>query len=294
MPAADITFFNRHTRQIETEVIYGESFLRFVYGNAAGRLALHTLVKRALFSQWYGRRMDSPKSAAKVRPFIAEYGLDAAQFADPVESYRSFNDFFYRKLKPSARPIDSDPQSVVFPADGRHLLVPDVTACDHWMIKGQRFDLATLLGDAALAAEFAHGSALVSRLCPVDYHRFHFPCDAMPDAPRLIDGPLYSVSPLALLQRPGILWQNKRAITRLHDGALFLEVGATCVGSIVHTNAPGTAVAKGAEKGYFRFGGSCVITLFKAGAVKWDADLIEHSAAGRELYAWMGERCGGL
>jgi len=298
MPAQPITFFNRHTGQIETEAVYGEGFLRFTYENPLGKIALHTLVKRALFSNWYGSRMDAPASAAKIAPFIAEYGLDPAQFADPIESYRSFNDFFYRKLKPSARPIDGDPHSIVFPADGRHLLIADIAACDEFFIKGTRFDLAALLGDSALAQKFAHGSMLISRLCPVDYHRFHFPCDGTPCAPSFLNGPLYSVSPIALKQRPSILWENKRTLTRVQSPTLgevlYLEIGATCVGSIVHTSTPNASVGKGDEKGYFRFGGSCVITIYEPGSVTWDADLLEHGQASREVYAWMGERCATL
>ena len=291
-----ITFFNRHSRQLETEAVYGEGFLRWVYENPLGKAALHTLVKRSAFSKWYGRRMDKPASAAKIAPFIATYGLDPSTFADPVESYMSFNDFFYRKLKGSARPIDTSPDSVVFPADGRHLLIDNIASCDSVFVKGCRFDLQALLGSAELASAYATGSMLISRLCPVDYHRFHFPCGGLPKAPQLINGPLYSVSPIALKQRPSILWENKRYITQI-DGpgvgrVIFLEVGATCVGSVVHSCAPSTQVAKGDEKGYFRFGGSCVITLFEPGKITWDADLIEHGKLGREVYAWMGERCG--
>ena len=297
MPApAPITFFNRHSGQIETEAVYGEGFLRWVYENPLGKVALHTLVKRAAFSKWYGWRMDKPASAAKIAPFIATYGLDPASFADPVASYGSFNDFFYRKLKPSARPINPEAGSVVFPADGRHLLIEDIAACDSVFVKGTRFDLPTLLGSADLARRFAHGSMLISRLCPVDYHRFHFPCAGTPGAPASLNGPLYSVSPIALKQRPSILWENKRYLTEMTTPSLgqvlFLEIGATCVGTIVHTSAPGQPVIKADEKGYFRFGGSCVITVYEPGKVTWDADLIEHGRAGREVYAWMGERCG--
>ncbi len=297
MPSSEpIIFFNRHTGQLETEAVYGESFLRWVYENPLGKIALAALVKRAGFSQWYGWRMDRPASAAKIAPFIATYGLDPASFAEPVASYRSFNDFFYRKLKPSARPIDGDPASIVFPADGRHMLIENIAACDRFFVKGIRFDLAALLGSAELARQFANGSMLISRLCPVDYHRFHFPCAGTPGEPLPINGPLYSVSPIALKQRPSILWENKRCLTQITTPSLgevlFLEIGATCVGTIMHTSAPQQPVAKGDEKGYFRFGGSCVITLYEPNRVTWDADLIKHGKAGREVYAWMGERCG--
>lgn len=293
MPAAPIPFFNRLTRRIETEAVYGEGFLRFTYENPLGALPLHTLVKRAAFSSWYGRRMDAPASRAKIAPFLATYGVDTGEFADAADSFRTFNEFFYRKLKPQARPIAAGESEIVFPADGRHLVLPDIAACDDFFIKGVRFDLAALLGDATLAKRFASGGMLISRLCPVDYHRFHFPCDGVPSAAKPINGPLYSVSPIALRKRPSILWENKREITVLRTfklgDVLLLEVGATCVGSIVQTFAPDAAITKGDEKGFFRFGGSCFITLFEPGKIRFADDLIEHSRAGREVYARMGD-----
>ncbi|MFC4996139.1 hypothetical protein [Rubritalea tangerina] len=46
--------------------VYGESFLKWAYGNQLGRIALHSFVKRPFFSAWYGRRMDHPQTADKV------------------------------------------------------------------------------------------------------------------------------------------------------------------------------------------------------------------------------------
>ncbi len=292
----EIRFFNRHTGEIEVEKVYGERFLRWVYEAWPGRLALHVLVKRAVFSAWYGRRMDAVSSRRKIRPFIEQYGLDTAEFAESVDFYGTFNEFFYRKLKPMARPVDADSRSVVLPADGRHLLVADLgKAADFW-VKGVRFDVAKMVGDAGLAARFEGGSALISRLCPLDYHRFHFPCGGETQAPVALPGALYSVSPIALVQRPSILWENKRFRTGLRCAGLgevlFFEVGATCVGSVVHTVAGAGEVVKGQEKGYFRFGGSSVVTLLEKGRVKWAEDLLEWGARGVEVYGKMGEVAG--
>ncbi len=297
--SAPVTFFNRHSGRIETEAIYGEGFLRWAYENPLGRLALWALVKRSLFSHWYGWRMNRPASRAKIAPFIAQYGTNVSEMLEAPESFANFNAFFSRKLKPEARPISSEPSSIAFPADGRHFVIPDLAKNDGIFVKGVAFDLSALLCDGEeLTQRFANGSMLISRLCPVDYHRFHFPCDGMPHAPHLINGPLYSVNPLALRQRPTIFWENKRFVTSLTDTpcgeVLFLEVGATCVGSVQKTYSPGNAVHKGDEKGYFLFGGSCVITIFEPGRVQFAADLIEHSAqrAARCMRHWMGEKAG--
>ena len=289
-----IRYYNRHTGQTETEMVYGEGFLRWTYGHPLGAVARWSFVKRPFFSAWYGRRMDRPGSAEKIRPFIDRYGLDPAEFADPPESFHSFNEFFYRKLKPASRPVDQDENAVVFPADGRHLGFAKASEITRVFVKGQRFDLGSLLGDPALAERYQDGTLVLSRLCPVDYHRFHFPAAGTPDTARTINGPLFSVSPIALRKRLSYLWTNRRVITRLATPNLgtviLIEIGATCVGGIHQTHTPGIPVAKGEEKGYFSFGGSSTITLFEPGRVTLESDLAGQSAQGVELYARVGTR----
>jgi phosphatidylserine decarboxylase len=289
-----IQYYNSLTGAIETEQVYGESFLRFAYGNPLGKLALHTFIKRPFFSHWYGWRMNQPHSREKIAPFLEQYGLDPQEFADDTGSYRSFNEFFYRKLKTSARPIDADAASLVFPADGRHLAFANASEISSVFVKGQSFDLPALLGSEELAARYAQGALLLSRLCPVDYHRFHFPAAGIPQPAHVINGPLFSVSPIALRQQLSYFWQNKRSITALATErcgtVLLLEIGATCVGSIHQTFTPGASIAKGDEKGYFAFGGSSTILLFEPGRIEIAPDFLERSQQCMETYARMGTR----
>jgi phosphatidylserine decarboxylase len=291
-----IKFFNRYTGRVEQEQVYGDAWMRWAYGNPFGRLALEAFVKRPFFSRWYGWRMNRPVSRNKVLPFIHNFGLDVKEFAGAPESYRTFNEFFYRRLKSGARPVDPDPAAVVFPADGRHLGFPDASRIDGVFVKGQRFDLARLLGNAGLAARYAHGSLVLSRLCPVDYHRFHFPLAGKPSETKLLNGPLYSVNPIALRRNLAYLWENRRTLTTLKTktfgDVLLLEIGATNVGSIVQTYEPGRAVAKGDEKGYFRFGGSSTLLLFEPDRLRLADDLVAQSRHRRELYARVGDRVG--
>jgi phosphatidylserine decarboxylase len=299
MPTADEnnawTFYHRYHEAIEAEPIYGEKWLRWAYERPLGRATTWAVAKRAWFSHFYGWLMSRPRSAAKIAPFVEEYGLDAADFAEPLTAYGSFNEFFYRRLKPQARPIAADPAAAVFPADGRHLLLPTLGEGTRVWAKGESFDLAEILDSAALAEGFAGGAAVVSRLCPLDYHRFHFPVAGEAGPSRLVQGPLFSVHPIAVARSTRYLTANKRSIclveTEPFGRVAVIEIGATNVGSIHQTYAPG-AVAKGAEKGYFAFGGSCVITVFEAGRVTFAKDLIEHSASGREIYAHVGDVLG--
>jgi phosphatidylserine decarboxylase len=297
MSAEPIRYFHRAKHTVETEVIYGEDWLRWTYENAVGRLALHGLVKRAWLSRYYGWRMSLPDSARRVLPFIVDYDLDVDEFAKKPYSFKTFNEFFYRALKPGARPVaDGGDRVAVLPADGRHLAFQNADAAAGFYAKGQKFDLAAFLGDPALAAGFAGGSMLISRLCPVDYHRFHFPVAGTAGEARLINGFLYSVSPIALRRSLAYLWENKRMVTLVDTPAFgrvaVCEIGATMVGSIFQSYVPGRDVARGEEKGWFKFGGSCMVTLFQPGRIQLDADLVEQTAGGLETYARMGERLG--
>ena len=289
-----IKYLNRETGKIETEKVYGEGFLRWAYGNPLGKLALHSFVKRSFFSKWYGKRMDQAHTRSKITPFLKTYGLSTDDFEKKPEEFTSFNDFFYRKLKSSARPLADSP--IVLPADGRHLGFAKASEISSVFIKGQKFNLPALLGDAELAKKYQDGPLLLSRLCPVDYHRFHFPCAGTPGETRLINGPLFSVSPLALRQRLSYLWENKRTITPLvtknHGTILCMEIGATCVGSIQQTFTPGQTVEKGEEKGYFAFGGSSTLLLFPPGSVNLAPDLLETSQKTLELYAKVRSSAG--
>ena len=193
-----IVYHDRYSDSPCDEKVYGDKALRWTYGTLAGKVSLHALVKRAVFSHWYGWRMDAAASCQKIAAFIEAYGLNADDFVKRPDQFSSFNDFFARQLKPGVRPIDARPDSVVFPADGRHLCVPDLSRCEGLFVKGEMFDLGKLLQDDDLTRRFAGGSLLLSRLCPVDYHRFHFPVAGTPGRTRLINGPLYSVNPIAL------------------------------------------------------------------------------------------------
>lgn len=289
-----VTFFNRYSQKMETEAIYGESYLKFIYGNPLGKLALWAAVKRSFFSKWYGSRMSAQSSAKKISPFISDYNLDSSQFVDSLENFKSFNDFFSRKLKSSSRPIHGTDNQLIFPADGRHIVVNDLSREQAIWAKGQSFNLKKLLGSAERAERYKHGSVLISRLCPTDYHRFHFPCSGIISESELMNGYLYSVNPIALMRNISYLWQNKRSVTEL-DSKIFgkvclLEVGATCVGCIMQTYEEGL-VDKGQEKGYFRFGGSMTMVFLEPGRVTYSEDLIEQSQNGTELYAVMGDVC---
>ena len=296
MQPEPIRYFDRYDRTTKTEKVFGERWLRFAYDNPVGRFAVWLFAKRRLFSWYYGRQMNREGSDIHIFKFIADYNVDVSEFAKSPFEFNTFNQFFHRALKPEARPIAQGAGVAVLPADGRHLAFPDVDKAAGFYVKGSKFTLEELLGDKDLAARFAGGSLLISRLCPSDYHRFHFPVSGIPSEAKLVKGSLYSVSPIALRRNILYLVQNKRFITLIEapdfGTVAMIEVGATNVGSIVESFVAGRAAVKGEEKGMFAFWGSCVITLFKPGRIIFDADLVEQSAHCTETYARMGDRLG--
>lgn len=292
-----IKLFDIQKNSFAREDVPAESLMRFLYGNPIGALSVWALFKRGFFSRLCGMWAASKRSAKAVAPFVAKNGINCDEMVFSPEKYETFNAFFTRRLVDGARPIEDagNENAVSFPSDGRHLLVRNVSEADKFYAKGQRFDLRAFFGDAELARNFGGGDMLISRLAPVDYHRFHFPLSGCIAARRLINGALYSVSPIALVPRLSVLWENRRVMNIVENPKFgfyaFFEIGATNVGSIVNTRNVGDCVARGDEAGYFNFGGSCVISIFPKG-VKWNEKLVQMSAEGVECYAKEGMKAG--
>lgn len=286
-------YFHRYTQQIEEEKVPGTFWLHWLYQTRLGSFFLHVFFKHAWFSHLVGWWMNTRFSKKSIRPFAKKYNIDFSLFEKQPEDYRHFNDFFYRKLKPGQRPICDDPCTLVFPCDGRHIGFQNISDTQSFFIKGTAFNLFQLLQNEELAQKFRQGTCVISRLAPVDCHRFYFPCDGIAQPTQLINGFLYSVHPFALQQNWKILGENKRWLTlfqsQFYGTIIIIEVGACCIGSVVETFQADTLVKKGDEKGYFLFGGSTVVTLFEPNRVQLAKDLLKSSACGLELYAHMGD-----
>lgn len=296
-----IYYIDRLSGEKKIEKIYGGKALSFLFGSSflnrlLGRPLGHLIARIPFFSRFYGFCQTLPASSAKIAPFIKKYGVDTSEFLEPMEKFRSFNDFFCRKLKPEKRPIAPGNEIAIIPADGRYLFFPSIEKSLPFLIKGRPFSLSGLLNDARLSNEYEKGSMVLGRLCPTDYHRFHFPCRCIPSPARLLNGPLYSVNPIALKYNFKILSENKRMLCELDTEdfgkILFLEIGATNVGSIHQTYTPFSSYEKGDEKGFFSFGGSAILLLFLPNKIIFDADLLAASDQKIEILCSMGQSMG--
>ncbi|MEI6106959.1 MAG: phosphatidylserine decarboxylase, partial [Opitutae bacterium] len=163
MPAEPIRYYHRAKQVVETEQVYGESWLRWTYGSTLGRFALWLLVKRAFVSRYYGWKMSLQASAIKVLPFIVDYDLDVDEFAKKPYAFKSFNEFFFRALKPGARPVSPGERIAVLPADGRHLAFPVIEAAAGF----RRLNL-TALPDGSIVITDSSGKLSILEFEPLE------------------------------------------------------------------------------------------------------------------------------
>lgn len=293
-----IKYYNRKTKDYEIEKVAGEKYLNWTYSSPVGMALLEGLIKKKAFSRLYGWYLDRGISKRKIKDFINEFNLDMSITEKSENDYTSFNDFFYRKLKPHARPIDTNKNSVVSLGDGKLYAYENIDMNNLVQVKGFTYSLKELIKDDKIAQKYDKGACLILRLCPTDYHRFHFIDDGTCGETVKISGAYYSVNPVALQKVEKLFCENKREWSTFHSDnlgdVLYVEVGATCVGSIIQTYTPYERVKKGEEKGYFKFGGSTVILFFEPNKIKIDKDIIEHTSIGIETYVLMGEKIGSI
>ncbi|CEO94447.1 hypothetical protein PBRA_000232 [Plasmodiophora brassicae] len=184
-------------------------------------------------------------------------------------AYATLNDWFARRIRPELRPIygASNPDVLVAAADARTLVFSSAPGTRMWL-KGDQVSLGQLLGPSVDLALFSDSApVIIHRLAPGDYHRFHAPSDATIVSQVVIPGPLYSVSADAMTAEDGAIY-NHRMVMLLQDAKgrmiAYVALGATCVGSIVPSVGAGAHVTKGAEIGYFQFGGSTIVVVLQS------------------------------
>lgn len=286
-----IIFWDRKKQEESKEKVYGGKGVRFLYENPLGK-KLRFLLRRPLFSRLYGLWQNMALSQRKIAPFIEKFNIDMSEYEK--HSFKNFNDFFIRKFKEGKRPFIQEPLKMPAFCEARYYGVEILSKERAFPIKGASLPILGILGEKGEAWRkvFEHGPMLLARLCPVDYHRFHFP-----DNGRILDswadgGELESVNPMALREKPEIFLKNHRHISILETenfGKLaFIEVGAICVGKIVQTHG-GESFQRGEEKGYFLFGGSTVIMLGEKGRWKPSQDILERTSKGQEVLIPLGD-----
>lgn len=216
----------------------------------------------------------------------------------PLPEFKTFNEFFYRQLKPDARPCSAPerPEIITSPADCRSVVFNRLDEAQRIWVKGREFSVERLLGNAYPedAKRFNNGALGVFRLAPQDYHRFHIPVDGIMGEPKAIDGEYYTVNPMAIRSSLDVYGENIRVVVPIdsvkHGRVMVICVGAMMVGSTVITRKAGEKVARAEELGYFKFGGSTLLLLFEPGSMVFDDDMVDNSQGALETLV-SGRTC---
>ena len=264
--------------------------LKKLYNTSDGRRLLK-LLTRPFVSKIAGDFMDSVFSKPLIKRFIRSNNIDTSQYI--MKNFRSYNDFFTRKIKPEKRPVDQSADHLISPCDSK-LSIYDIDEKSVFRIKGSRYSLSDLLRNNFLARRYLGGFCMIFRLEVDDYHRYCYIDNGIKTGNTFIKGELHTVNPIAL-RRYNIYKRNSREYTVLHTenfgDVVQVEIGAMMVGRI--TNHHGEhSFRRGEEKGYFEFGGSTIVLLFERDAVLPDHDILKNSAEGFETVVKFGEKIG--
>lgn len=292
----EIKYFNKKQNSMVVEKVYGDKFIKWLYQSNSGK-ALSNLVCRAPLSILYGALQDIPFSKNKIDGFVENFKINMDEYI-PSENgtslvpYKTFNEFFIRRFKEGARNFTVSKNLFPAFAEAKYLCFDSVTPEMTFPIKGKHFSAKQLLNNETWGKVFENGPMMIARLCPTDYHRFHFPDNGKVLESYKVKGKLHSVSPIALKEFTDILGTNKREVTIIETESFgkiaYIEVGAFGVGSIVQ-NYEGNLVRRGQEKGYFLFGGSTVIVLGEAGNWKPNREFLSRSESGIETHVELGD-----
>ncbi len=264
--------------------------LKWMYYHMVGRFLLKGLVNPVV-SQIGGNVLNTRLSTCLITPFIRKNHIDLREYVK--KEYRSYNDFFTRKIRPEMRPICNKRNILISPSDGKVSAYP-ITDHLQFQVKHTWYNLRTLVRNPMLAASYAGGTCVIIRLTVDDYHRYCYIDDGHKGRNHKIPGILHTVNPVANDFAP-IFKENTREYTTIFTenfGAVTqIEVGALFVGKI-QNHHEAAVVKKGQEKGYFEFGGSTIILLLEKEKVDVLPKLLKATQKGYETIIHMGEPIG--
>lgn len=286
-------------RYIKEEVAAGKS-LTYLYENKIGSFILEALIKKYCFQKIVGFFADLPLSKYFINKFINKHGISMEEALNNIGDFKSFNDFFTRRLKEPSRnfltyeSIKNNEEEkkkreglFISPGDGR-LSIKMINEDESFIVKGVEYSYKDFILDKD------YNMVICLRLNPTDYHRFHYPISARKSANTKVRGKYYSVNPISLKKHPEVFWVNKKEsfyLNRESLSILFVAVGATSVGSILMKDEGIKDVILGEEAGYFKFGGSTILLFINKDSFNLDEELVK-IAQNNEVLIKMGEIIG--
>jgi phosphatidylserine decarboxylase len=257
-------------------------------------------------------RVPSPLRKPAYRAFARAVGANLGETELDLRAYTSFGDFFARKLRPGARPIDRDDHAIIAPCDGAIAALGVARDGELFQAKGLNYRLEDLVLDEVLARRLENGPYATIYLSPRDYHRVHAPLDARVVGYTYVPGQQWPVNPKYAARIEQLLVRNERVVIWLEAPRIgriaVVMVAATGVGNIRLAHAPpgrpkaerdndsvtwraagevrrielDERVQRGDELGAFRLG-STVVMVFEPGKVKLAGELATSIRFGERL-----------
>ncbi|MFD1030549.1 phosphatidylserine decarboxylase [Metaplanococcus flavidus] len=219
------------------------------------------------FANFSGSRM-------AIKNYVKAYKINTDEIVGEVEGFPTLHDFFIRKLKPGSRPqADTD---IISPVDGKVEIAGKLQEDSRFIVKGQKYSLAELLGSEEMAKRYSNGNYAVLYLSPANYHRIHSPADGKISKQFVLGKKSYPVNQSGLLYGKAPISGNYRLISEIETGrgnVLMVKVGAMFVNSIELTNTS-DEWKKGEEVGYFSFG-STVVLFFEADCFRFTENIVD-------------------
>lgn len=268
-----------------------DKFLADIYGSVWGR-ALMKFLGNPVFSKASRVLLNRGISVKAVDAFAKKNNIDMSEYED--REFKSFNDFFTRKIKSGKRFFTKNENLLCSPCDGK-ISAYEITNSSMFVVKNSVYTVQSLLRDSKLADRYNGGAALIIRLSVDDYHRYSYPCSGIKSRNRKIKGVLHTVNPVVSKYLPVYL-ENSREYCMIRSpkfgDVIQMEVGALMVGKITNDVISKCRVSKGEEKGFFEFGGSTVILLVEKDKVRICDDLFENTRHGFETVIKQGDVLG--
>ena len=228
-------------------------------------------------SGWFGK--DASK---KIN--MSDYQCDTTK---PYYGFKSWNDFFTRKLKPGLRPIiEPDNNNVVNSACDSTIyrISYNVKPNSNFWIKSQPYSLNAMLnGDKKYIDKFTGGTIYQAFLNPFNYHRWHSPINGTIEKAYVQKG-LYFTQVNSLGEDKNDQEKSMGYITNVNTRALIFikadnhKIGTICIMPVgmveisscnINKNIrPGYKIKKGDELGFFAYGGSTHCLFFEPHVIK--------------------------
>lgn len=264
--------------------------IRFLYHTFLGRVLLKIL-SCSFLSRLVGLFLSSSFSKFLIKPFSKKNHIVWDEYY--CDDLKSFNDFFARKVREEARPIDKNKKHLISPSDGFISVYP-INKGLVLPVKQSQYSVSSLLKNEKLALEYENGTCVVIRLCVFNYHRYCYLDNGKKGKNVFIPGKLHTVRPIAL-EKYSVFTENARCYTIMETEyfkkVTQVEVGALLVGKIQNYHEE-YSFSRGEEKGTFLFGGSTIILLLQKDAVEIPEEYFESTKRGEEIPVKMGEKIG--